>query len=71
MFPGGSSSNSSELQIWPDLPKHRQLDVLAEMVAAYDELGGDHRQPVYTRLRAVRLSERKSDGTVSQAADRY
>ena len=68
MFPGASFSNSSDPQIWPNLPKHRQLDVLAEMVAAFDELGGDHRQPVYTRLRLVRLSERKTDGTVQKQA---
>lgn len=60
--------NRPTLELIPDLPKDKQLDVLAEMIAAYNELGGDQRQPVYTRLRAVRLSERKTDGICQNSA---
>lgn len=48
------------LELIPDLPKHRQLDVLAEIIAAIDALGDD-RQPVYTRLKMVRLGAMNED----------
>lgn len=62
--------NRPTLELIPDLPRERQLDVLAELVAAIEALGDD-RQPVYTRLKMVRLGQRNEDGTLSQAADRH
>jgi len=56
------------LELIPNLPKERQLDVLAEIIAAIDGLGDD-RQPVYTRLKMVRLGARNQDGTVSISND--
>lgn len=58
------------LELIPNLPKERQLDVMAEMVAAIEAFGDD-RQPVYTRLKMVRLGARNADGTVSQASGRH
>lgn len=56
------------LELIPDLPKDKQLDVLAEIIAAIEALGDD-RQPVYTRLKMVRLGPRNSDGTLSIPGD--
>lgn len=47
------------LELIPDLPKERQLDVLAEIIAAIEALGDD--RPGYTRLKMVRLGQGSQD----------